>query len=79
MNKIHGNVTLLVINVCEVLGLKLLIYFFSIVAVLAIITFSYDLIKLGSLDWSSLAIIFCMIGGITTGLKINRKIQSKME
>ena len=79
MNKIRGNVTLLVINVFEVLGLKLLIYFFSIVAVLAIITFSYDLIKLGSFDWSSLAIIFCMIGGITTGLKINRKIQSKME
>ena len=66
----------MVINGCEVLGLKFLIYFFSIVAVLAIITFSYDLVKLGSFNWSSLAIIFCMIGGITTGLKINRNRQS---
>ena len=76
MNKIHGDVKVLVINVCEVLDLKLLNYFFSIVAVLAIITFSYDLIKLGSFDWSSFAIIFCMIGGIATRLKINRNRQS---
>ncbi|MFJ7889130.1 hypothetical protein ACIQYL_13665 [Lysinibacillus xylanilyticus] len=58
--------------------MKLLLYFFSTIAVLAIITFTYDLVKLGTFDWSSLAITFCMIG-VATGLKKNTKdIQSKV-
>ena len=41
-------------------------------------TFMYDLVKLGTFDWYSLAIIICMIG-ITTGLKKNtKKPQSKI-
>ncbi|MED3804518.1 hypothetical protein P4562_21720 [Lysinibacillus xylanilyticus] len=58
--------------------MKLLLYFFYTIAVLAIITFAYDLVKLGTFDWSSLAITFFMIG-VATGLKKNTKdIQSKV-
>ncbi|MCR8854152.1 hypothetical protein [Lysinibacillus fusiformis] len=58
--------------------MKLLLYFFYTIAVLAIITFTYDLVMLGIFDWSSLAITFCMIG-VATGLKKNtKKIQSKV-
>ena len=49
-----------------------IIYFFYFVAVLSITTFTYDLVKLGTFDWYSLAIIICMIG-IATGLKKNTK------
>ena len=58
-------------NIYGVLVLKI-IYFFYFVAVLSIINFIYDLVKLGTFDWSSLAIIVCMIG-IATGLKKNTK------
>ena len=54
--------------------MKLLIYFFNTVAILGIITFTYDLVKLGAFNWSSFAIIFCMIG-VATGLKKNKHIQ----
>lgn len=63
--------------ICGVLVLKI-IYFFYFVAVLSMITFTYDLVKLGTFDWSSFAIMICMIC-IATGLKINRKTQSKLE
>jgi len=36
--------------------MKLLLYFYYTIAVLAIITFTYDLVKLGTFNWSSLAI-----------------------
>lgn len=66
VNKIYG-----------VLGLKI-IYFFYFVAVISIINFTYDLVKLGTFDWNSLAIIICMIG-ISSGLKKNIKnTQSKI-
>ena len=60
VNKIYG-----------VLVVKI-IYFFYFVAVLSIINFTYDLVKLGTFDWYSLAVIICMIG-VATGLKKNIK------
>jgi|GEM_PF-3859918 len=55
-----------------------LFYFFYTIAVFAIITFTYDLVKLGTFNWSSFAITLSMIG-LATGLKKNTKnIQSKV-
>lgn len=41
--------------------MRKLTYFFSVVGMLAILTFIYDLTKLNFFDWTSLAIATCMI------------------
>ncbi|MFJ3389866.1 MULTISPECIES: hypothetical protein [unclassified Lysinibacillus] len=58
--------------------MKLLLYYFYTIAVLAIITFTYDLVKLGTFNWASLAITLTMIGYATRLKKNTKNIQSKV-
>ena len=58
--------------------MKILIYFFYTVAVLSILTFTYDLVKLNTFNWVPLAITVCMLGSVTRLKKKTKNIQSKV-